>query len=65
LEVADPSSPAGPDPLRDAVRSGLNQATPACHWLPRKVIAPGLTAPPNGSSATATPAPPMLLALRP
>ncbi len=57
--VTLPSMPHGPEPVRDALRSGLNQLTPSCHWLSRKVIAPGLTAPPNGSSATAAAAPPM------
>ncbi len=63
--VALPSMPAGPEPLRDALRSGLNQLAPSCHWLPRKLIAPGLTAPPNGSSATATAAPPMPIEFMP
>ena len=52
--------PSGvPEPVREALRSGLNQLRPSCHWLSRKLIAPGLTAPPKGSSATATAAPPM------
>ena len=49
----------GREPVRDASRRGLNHATPSCHSLPRNVIAPGFTAPPNGSCATAIAAPPM------
>ena len=52
--------PSGaPDPVRDALRSGLNQLRPSCHSLPRKLIAPGFTAPPKASWATAVAAPPM------
>jgi hypothetical protein len=54
-----PSMPAGPEPERDALRSGLNQLNPNCHSLPRKLMAPGFTAPPKASWATATAAPPM------
>ena len=46
-------------PVRDALRLGLNQLRPTCHSLSRKLMAPGFTAPPKGSSATATAAPPM------
>ena len=35
----------GPEPLRDALRSGLNQARPSCHSLPTNAIAPGLVLP--------------------
>ncbi len=58
-DVTEASMPAGPEPLREAERSGENQLAPSCHSLPRNDIAPGLTAPPNGSSAVATPAPPI------
>ncbi len=54
-----------PEPVRSALRCGLNQATPSCHSLPRNDIAPGLIAPPNGSCATATAAPPMPFAFIP
>ncbi len=63
--VTLPSMPAMPEPLRDASRSGLNQLSPTCHCVSRKLIAPGLTAPPKGSSATATAAPPMPMAFMP
>ena len=43
----------------DAFRRGENQETPNCHSSPRNDIAPGFTAPPKGSSATAIAAPPM------
>ncbi len=55
----DASMLARPEPVREALRCGLNHDTPSCHSLPRKLIAPGLTAPPKGSCATATAAPPM------
>ena len=57
--VTEPSTFAGPEPVRDALRSGLKYSMPTCHRLSRKPIAAGLTAPPKGSCATATPAPPI------
>jgi len=54
-----------PEPVRSELRRGLNHETPSCHWLSRNVMAPGFTAPPNGSIATATAAPPMPLDFMP
>ena len=50
---------------RRIAAAGENQATPSCHSLPRKLIAPGFTAPPKGSCATATAAPPIPIDFKP
>ena len=63
--VTSPSIPAGPDPVRDALRRGLNQAALNCHRLSRNAIVAGLVAPPKGSSASAAAAPPIPAALSP
>ena len=59
------SMPAWPEPVRDASRFGLNYVTPSCQLLSRNDIAPGFTAPPKGSCATATAAPPIPIDFRP
>ncbi len=52
-------------PLRDALRTGLNQSTPTSIRLPAHTMLAGLFAPPMASLAVAVDAPPIPLAFMP